>query len=167
MILHLQGGEKLNISDKAGEEIKQTLLMVTPPLFIEIDGQTIKTNTIKAVLKDNEVFTSSKDEFYWSDKELEDWEKEIFDEELGIKTFNEYLLRERVIIINSKFPNGAVRDPEKYRLLQAKWNKLNELRFKREKGKDFSEVKAKIKKSIGVFTESVEIPKVDLKNIPF
>ena len=161
MILHLQGGEKLNISDQDGNKIKEILMSQNPPLFIEIGGQTIKTNTIKAVLKNGESFQQAHQEFYWSDEDLETWGEEVFNEELGIKTFNEYLIREGAIVINSHYPEGIVKDPEKYRMLQEKWSKLNALRNKREENKDFSDIKAKIKGSIRSFKKKVSIEPIE------
>ena len=138
MYLKLSANQKLQISDRDAEKIKELLLDPEPPKFVKIEGQVIKTANIIGVFKDEALpSTFQKPEYHWSDKELEQFEDEIFGSESPYSTFEEYLISEGAWVINDRYPYGAVRNPEKYQMLTVKWNCLQDLRYRKEKAKGF------------------------------
>ena len=127
----ITGDKKIEVSQENGEKIKELLLEAEPPKFVKIEGQVIKTANIIGVFKEDEAksYKPAYMDYQWGDDELDQWEKEIFENH---DTFKNYIISEGVINAN-----GDIKDTTKYRMFIAKWNRLNELRSKREKQTGF------------------------------
>jgi hypothetical protein len=158
--IKITGNQQIDISQEEANKIKPLLLEHEPPEFIQVQGQPIKTAKIIGVFEDQPLpATFQGSEFYWSDEELVKWEEDIFKYH---DTFKSYLISQGAWLVNEWYPNGAVRRPQLYRMLIAKWNKLNELRWRREKKTGFKGAKkqiTEIKRKLSLLRENMSIPK--------
>ena len=148
MYLKLTGNQKIELTEEEAEKIQAVLLDPEPDKYIKLQGQAIKTSNIIGIFKPDKIICRPAYlEYYWTDEELEKWEREIFGEELeNGNTFKKYLISERIIDSNE-----VVIKPSEYRMFNAKWNALNDLRFRKERDKGFpnrdnnlKEMKAKL-----------------------
>ena len=129
--IQLSQNKKIEIKAEDVERIKDILISEDQPRFIEVEGQMIKTASIMGVFKEDEdkSYTPSYMDYQWGDDELTQWEKKIFEHH---DTFRDYIISEGVV--NTE---GAIKDTNQYRMFIAKWNRLNELRSKREEVNGF------------------------------
>jgi len=145
--IKLTGNEKLNLTNEEAEKLQQVILDEYAPKFVQVQGQTIKTANIVGVFTDKQQQPAFM-EFSWADEQLEQFETEIFER---FTTFNEYLISEGIIDTEDR-----VKNPDTYRMLNAKWSKLNELRFRREEKSGFKGREKQLKEMKESFKEAVK-----------
>ena len=62
-----------------------------------------------------------------------------FEKELGGKSFKDYMIEQGAWVVNGKYKNGAVRNPNKYIMLNEKFECLQMLRHKRQKARKYEQ----------------------------
>ena len=122
--------DKFYLTDKEFENLKAVLLSRGRPVHLEFRGQLLKSSQME-VLDEENVF-EQKQEYSWSDEELTKWEDEIFSR---FDKFEDYMIVEGAWAVDDKYPIGVIKNPEKYHMLEKKWNALQLLRRQRKNKK--------------------------------
>jgi len=153
--LKLTGNEKIQLDKEEAEKLQHLLLNEDAPKYVQVQGETIKTSNIIGVFIEQGISMPAYLEFNWTDDELLQWEKEIFGEgELIRDTFKQYLIDLGIISIKD-----IIKQPEKYRELTAKWDALNDLRYRNETKTGYKGGKEWIKKIRSELAEKLSIKK--------
>ena len=153
---------KYDLTEDEAKIINDFLSSRNRPTHFTFRGQSLKAMKM-------EVFNEGSYEEvkpFWTKDHLLAWEKEIFPQ---FDTFNDYLISENICVVNERYPEGAVRDYQRYQEMTTKWNALNSIR-KKYRGKIKTEVVGNIPEPIKEpeYTEEEEAKrKVILSDIPF
>ena len=162
--------ERYDITDEEADQITEFLTDPNRTINFDFKGQTFKASMMRVRNPQEQQNQLAYLEFHWEDQELEQFEKEIFEQ---FTTFDEYLIAEMVIDTHDRIKNS-----DTYRTLTAKWNRLNELRSKREKQTGFigrkkwlAEIRvAQLANKMSIRKEPIEEPKegsIEVDKIPF
>jgi len=134
--ISLSNNESIDVSNDTARQINQEwnewlLDKKNNPSSVTINNQNILMNRIRGVRFD------APQEIYRYDLSNKEHKGIIrdFEKELGELTIKEYLIKKDAWVVNSKYPEGAVRDPNLYNELTKKHSSLQELRFLRERAK--------------------------------
>lgn len=160
-----------NLTDDEAKEITEFLTSPERTTHYNFKGQSLKSMKMEILDEKVQNINPIYLDYSWSDDQLTEFEKEIFGPnwekgKLIRKTFKEYMVDLGAWIINSKYPNGAVGDHKLYIELNAKWDKLQDLRYRREKAKGFPTYEAiakKIRKGLYDLSNRIDVRDDKLK----
>ena len=133
---------QFTLTEEDAKSINEFLSRRDRPTHFTFKGKSLMARKME-VLEEGNDNKPAYMEFKWADDHLLAWEKEIFTK---FETFKEYLISEGAWTNNPKYQDGAVKDHQLYRELNAKWGALNDLRFRNEKKTGYIEGKKWIAK---------------------